>query len=1073
MMFGAGVAEMSALGGDRKMRFDPPDHFFPKDRHSNPWLSHDSSSLDDFILIAEFSEREGPKPVLVIPKDGGQDFDQNEFSVRILAVDHHSSVTDGFHLTEDNQVVMEDSKNEIYTFVHHLVLNDFLARGYVRPFCISYITQDSRKIMSCYSDLSQQMNKVARYMKYGNRLVFMRDLEQHLEDLRLTKETLLKEHGHEADEHDSGSDLSPSDSNLLASLNLIRQAKEEVDAILGVMRSIKKDPQLAEKFENLERQFWSQQSQETTYNYECFCLDDLSSKDMENKDVLGSTYASFSESLYNSRDNGYGHHGYKPKLLDIKTLGGRSMYDCNLRGLHELCSWGAKEGLRRLRAIREYFKRDNAALAFDDLDQQVMSPNEGLLSFGPDIIGANFLHRDDGKEFCNDHSFLASDSLLHWKSYSSLDSFKSVSSSYKSVLEEGSSLMSAKSSLEGGHFLIRQLSDTSGSGFCVIDTQDITRQLPDDHSTDTRGRSCDLPATIGSFQSPGDSASCDNQTIGDSCDNTVTGKRCDSSAFSDSYATHQNCTDFATREICVSNSNSSNYDAVATKGNNDNSTTSKTSDVSCNLTTITISDGLATSGSCDSHPSSGSYDSPATKGSSNSPATKGSYDSPATKGSSNSPTTKSSSNCFTSVQSPVRCEVEQSDVSLEAANIVNADSLDIAPISMDSCETFTTHQTSEYSSDSKVHSTQSSLTKHKEKRANIWTGEKGSHDCMIMSLENSDGTGILERKSLEHEIVPLSRIVHSELNLARNNSELPSLHGENKCYTDADNFSKGKSTCRQASIKHRKKMKIYKDIFISDSVEKCEYGLLKILSMYSNLHYLVYSLLTGRPVVVIGTKKSEKQIKDIIDTLRVFVPYRSGYDEVTFFCQIKQFKLCDISRFSLVGVIRGDKKPLDYLVPQLIRRYITLFDVDRLLIESLPYQGDFLSFLPAIFSKKSSFKSEEAVLTFIQMKLIDISSKAFQFFHCFFHQEQKQWSSGNYLRRSEKVRDACTTYLNNQNVFHSDVFIVKFLSQVIHMQLLEQNLRNEEHQGKPSFPLMVPYQSNQVFKVTVQKEPFT
>ncbi|KAK3585583.1 hypothetical protein CHS0354_036770 [Potamilus streckersoni] len=1059
MMFGAGVAEMSAISGDRRMRFDPLDHLFPKYRQSNPWLSHDGSSLEDFILIAEFSEREGPKPVLVIPKDGGQGFDQNEFSVRILAVDHHSSVTDGFHLTEDNQVVMEDSENEIYTFVHHLVLNDFLARGYVRPFCISYITKDSRKIMSCYTDLSQQMNKVARYIKYGNRLVFMRDLEQHLEDLRLTKETLLKVHGHEADGHDTGSELSPSDSNLLASLNLIRQAKEEVDAILCVMRSIMEDRQLAEKFAHLERQFWSQQSQETIDNYECFTLEDLSCKDIENKDVLGSTYASFSDSLYSLRDNVYGHNGYKPKLLDIKTLGGRSMFDCSLRGLHELCSWGAREGLRRLRAVREYFKRDSATLAFEDLDQQVMSPNEGLLSFGPDIIGANFLHRDDRKTFCDHQSFLASDSLMHWKSYTSLDSFKSVSSSYKSALEEGSSLMSAKSSLEGGHFFIRQSSDTSGSGFCVIEKQDITRPsaplVSDGDGIGTKG-SCDLPTTI---ESPGNTASCDNQTTRGSCDNPVTGERCDNPFFRgscDSYSTHQSYIDFATRDSCDGTSSSSNSDTGAWKGNNENAVTSNhvyNRLGSSSLATMTISSGLATRGSCDSPPLGANCDSPTTKGSCDSLTTKG------------------SSNCSTTTGSPVRCEEQLSDFSLDAANIVNADSLDIAPVSMDSCETFTAYQTKEYSSDSKIDSTDSSLPKHKEKRPYLWTGDNGGYDCINMPFEDSNDTGRLERKSLEHEVVPLSGIVHSEYNFAKNDSELLSVQGENKCYTDADNFTKGKCTYRQAIIKHRKKMKIYKDIFISDSAEKCEYGLLKILSMYSNLHYPVYSLLTGRPVVVIGTKKSEKQIKDITDALRVFVPYRSGCDQVTLFCQIKQFKLCDISRFSLVGVIRGEKKSLDYIVPQFIRRYITLFDVDRLLIESLPYQGDFLSFLPAIFSKKSSFKSEEAVLTFIQMKLINISSRAFQFFHCFFHQEQKHWSGGNYLRRNEKVRDACTAYLNKQNVFHSDVLIVKFLSKVIHMQLLEQDLRNKEHQGKPSFPLMVPYQSNQVFKVIIQKEP--
>ena len=31
---------------------------------------------------------------IVIPKDGGSNFDQNEFSVKILAVDHQSSIVE-------------------------------------------------------------------------------------------------------------------------------------------------------------------------------------------------------------------------------------------------------------------------------------------------------------------------------------------------------------------------------------------------------------------------------------------------------------------------------------------------------------------------------------------------------------------------------------------------------------------------------------------------------------------------------------------------------------------------------------------------------------------------------------------------------------------------------------------------------------------------------------------------------------------------------------------------------------------------------------------------------------------
>ena len=39
---------------------------------------------------------------------------------------------------------------------------------------------------------------------------------------------------------------------------------------------------------------------------------------------------------------------FQPKLVEITK--GRK-FDLHLRGLHELCSWGAKEGLQKLRHI--------------------------------------------------------------------------------------------------------------------------------------------------------------------------------------------------------------------------------------------------------------------------------------------------------------------------------------------------------------------------------------------------------------------------------------------------------------------------------------------------------------------------------------------------------------------------------------------------------------------------------------------------------------------------------------------------------------------------------------------------
>ncbi len=57
-----------------------------KSKKSNENVSKEANTspiyyTDDFILLSEFSEIEGPKPLLTIPTDGGTNFNKNEYSL--------------------------------------------------------------------------------------------------------------------------------------------------------------------------------------------------------------------------------------------------------------------------------------------------------------------------------------------------------------------------------------------------------------------------------------------------------------------------------------------------------------------------------------------------------------------------------------------------------------------------------------------------------------------------------------------------------------------------------------------------------------------------------------------------------------------------------------------------------------------------------------------------------------------------------------------------------------------------------------------------------------------------------
>ena len=65
----------------------------------------------------------------------------------------------------------------------------------------------------------------------------------------------------------------------------------------------------------------------------------------------------------------FGNLFCQPKL--VRTLN-RRRFDKSLRTLHQLCHWGAKEGLTRLRSIHQYFNRDLATLEIERSDSNLI-----------------------------------------------------------------------------------------------------------------------------------------------------------------------------------------------------------------------------------------------------------------------------------------------------------------------------------------------------------------------------------------------------------------------------------------------------------------------------------------------------------------------------------------------------------------------------------------------------------------------------------------------------------------------------------------------------------------------------
>ncbi|XP_069066207.1 guanine nucleotide exchange protein SMCR8 [Pleurodeles waltl] len=177
---------------------------FPFANDASPWSKLSAPKFTrDFILISEFSEQVGPQPLLTIPDDGKvyENFDLNYFSLRIMSVDYQASFVGHppgsaypkLNFVEDSKVVLGDSKEGAFAYVHHLTLYDLEARGFVRPFCIAYITTDEDKIMQQFLEISAEFSKASECLKTGNRKAFANELEKKLKDLAYTRAVLHNE----------------------------------------------------------------------------------------------------------------------------------------------------------------------------------------------------------------------------------------------------------------------------------------------------------------------------------------------------------------------------------------------------------------------------------------------------------------------------------------------------------------------------------------------------------------------------------------------------------------------------------------------------------------------------------------------------------------------------------------------------------------------------------------------------------------------------------------------------------------------------------------------------------------
>lgn len=90
------------------------------------------------------------------------------------------------------QVILTELSEGAVAYVHHFVLYDICARGFVRPYCLAYVMKNHAVLLSMYEKLCTMFSLVSGLFHFGNALSFINDLILRLQHLSHLKRVLCE-----------------------------------------------------------------------------------------------------------------------------------------------------------------------------------------------------------------------------------------------------------------------------------------------------------------------------------------------------------------------------------------------------------------------------------------------------------------------------------------------------------------------------------------------------------------------------------------------------------------------------------------------------------------------------------------------------------------------------------------------------------------------------------------------------------------------------------------------------------------------------------------------------------------
>ncbi|XP_065185542.1 uncharacterized protein LOC135816099 isoform X2 [Sycon ciliatum] len=981
---------------------------------------------EDFIMLSEFSEQEGPKPLLTIPRDAGGTFDKNSFAVRIMAVDFQTGAPGAFEETKDTQVVLSegyDPATKVYAFVYHLTLHDIHARGYVRPFCMAYLTMDERKILLHFEDILQEFTKVSEVLKHGNWPIFEQELIRRVSDLEHTRDELVSAQN-KLDEEDTKQldQVAYQLEQCTGNLEEIRNILSVVQVLVG--RNSELDAQVS-RFEEL---FESHRLRRPASETNILASTSIPKTGVDDDDDEGGSSRPRKRSNTSppqpeavSADAVADLQSvYQPQTLDV--LRGKR-FDQKLRSLKGLCGVCSKLALGHLRRILNHYGRDHEGVAVENEEFHCLEPQSALLTVGRRVV-LNFLNGID--RCCAQCEWPLSCGATTWRlpvfyrSQSALTVSSWGEMSFKSCVEELSGLEDAtctpplfqKESLQffdatdGSGMVFPAGHSGSGAESARIGSHDDMHSLPQSDQSNEDVRLDTRQANLDHVPSPS------NKVIG--------------------WLSKAGSAD----ESLVSAHDVANQppDTPSSQGMASPADAALTSDSSSQLDPDILDE---------SNPEFRSLDASAAAALTAQQDIPRQPQAPAIFHSPSSPSPAKRTPSFwdepeeESVDHPVGLIPRQEpggdsdDESITPAN----------PTASTLVTTTATTSPAAAAAASAVDGGNNVYTGFDISQAMSRSPDTVRRDNLVLALEKDLPSGVnLHReqpKATSSPVVPRRPFSNEKQQMKRQHEkQITALPKKQK-----PTLLPLAHTC----------IRSYSDDLCHLQESTPGYGLLKFRDRYVFAVHLVYALLRGRPVVVLG--KTERDVVSMVRTLSVFVPgHSSQHQIIEWFAE--PLNISHLSRIKLIGIRKGRLS----MVPQSVKPYVSILDYDTSTLTTPPYKGNFVS---NIVHRQKKWMDDRSYLAHIHSVFLQMGCKAFLYFHNFclnipLHRRERNSRTGvaplpDSSERFAQSRTTKSGFLTHLGISECDRHIIEYFVDVVKMQQMDQ-FRHSNNMDGDDYP---------------------